>query len=252
MGIAEQQKLADTTRAFTLVELLVVIGIIGILISLLLPMLGKAREQANLVACKSNLAQIGNATRMFANDNKDRYPDSYAVGGAPFRRGPGEVNPADPTSTPETYGLPALFDERGYMKFAPGVWTCPAQGEKMVSYKNTYIWATTTTGWTSAQRKNVKNQNVFWVYDNFANEPFRSGARRGTGDQIPVLQAIEWRFPHRYGRRVTVGVEEGNSNRRRGAINVLYMDGAVGMALYVQDSGNPNPNAPPKTINIRG
>lgn len=74
---------AAACRGFTLVELLVVIGIIALLISMLLPALGRARNAARTLSCASHVRQIGTAMHLFATDNRDRFPGrgAYAEGG---------------------------------------------------------------------------------------------------------------------------------------------------------------------------
>lgn len=58
------------SRGFTLVELLVVIGIIGVLLAILMPSLTKARKQSTKVACMSNLKQVFLAMQIYSTDNK--------------------------------------------------------------------------------------------------------------------------------------------------------------------------------------
>jgi prepilin-type N-terminal cleavage/methylation domain-containing protein/prepilin-type processing-associated H-X9-DG protein len=64
----------DFPKAFTLVELLVVIGIIAVLVAILLPALGRAQQMAKQTACLSNLRNMGNALAMYQNDNHNFYP----------------------------------------------------------------------------------------------------------------------------------------------------------------------------------
>src|SRR5690349_20397097 len=68
-------------RAFTLVELLVVIGIIAVLIALLLPSLNRAREQANAITCMSNLRQLGQALVEYTVNHRCIVIPSYNMTG---------------------------------------------------------------------------------------------------------------------------------------------------------------------------
>lgn len=62
---------------FTLIELLVVIAIIALLLSIIMPALGKAKTYAEEILCKSNLHQYGIATELYSTDNDDFMPDPW-------------------------------------------------------------------------------------------------------------------------------------------------------------------------------
>ena len=89
-------------RAFTLVELLVVIGIIAVLISILLPTLSGVREQARSVQCLSNLRSCGQALYLYAQQNKGMFPPMAL-------------------QSPETLPAGGLVNEVGIQAMQPGL-----------------------------------------------------------------------------------------------------------------------------------
>jgi prepilin-type N-terminal cleavage/methylation domain-containing protein len=110
-------------RGFTLVELLVVIGVIAALVGILLPALAGARRQARSVACKAQLHSIGQAFRMYLNENKERYPPA----------------PALPSVNPN--GLPTLMDYLArYVGKDSKVFHCPADEELFPTEKTSFFY----------------------------------------------------------------------------------------------------------------
>src|SRR5437762_602216 len=88
-------------RAFTLIEVLVVIGIIAILMAIILPTMERVRHRAYIADCASNLRQIGQALVSYCNENRGNYPRTRYVPGAPLTKGTG-TTAIDPFVAPPT------------------------------------------------------------------------------------------------------------------------------------------------------
>ena len=117
-----------SSRAFTLVELLVVIGIIAVLIGILLPVLTRARESARRAQCLSNLRQVYFAFQFYAQDNRDHVPLGY-------RKGRKQWDSMVYSATSKKYCLfGTLYVNRQIP--VPEVFYCPSEVDPQSSYNS--------------------------------------------------------------------------------------------------------------------
>ena len=123
--LVELPAVRDRKRAaFSIIELLVVIGIIGILIALLLPTLSSARRQSRALACKAQLQNIGAAFHMYLNENDGWYPPA----------------PYSPTFNPNKLTLVSEYLGRYLEDDNKRIWRCPGDEEYFAKYGLSYSY----------------------------------------------------------------------------------------------------------------
>ena len=173
-------------QAFTLVELLVVVGIIAVLVALLLPSLQRAREHAQKVKCSSNLRSITQATLMYAQQNKGYIPVRYRSVVVQPTGGPAQIKPTS------TFGPGA-----GFVAGSPG-WPNSANGPALL----------VKSGLQGNGAAYLENNDVFFCPTDIYRAPFRNRVTGwGPTDQRldPNLASNQssmsywwWSYPEKY------------------------------------------------------